>query len=212
MSPAAIEQKPVRIDTISGLSDQLHSMSSLTPLVSLLALAFQVQTPPPSQQERLITLLHTMVATSNLYELKAHSHEELIGSFIQFLSPVLSGMAGLTDFEAAVQAFSNADSFRDFWTLEGSNLIKEFIEDSAHDRIMQGCDNPFLDTFVNGLSCRVAYGEQKGILALVPGQSRVGDEIWSMNDEMNARVIRKLGNGLEEIGHAFIDQHANLDK
>lgn len=130
------DREAVFIDTISGLSDPLSSMSSISSLVPLLTIAYQAQAQAqsPSKQERLLTLLHTMSLAPIPDAPKSYTREELINSFIHLLNPVLSGMAGMDDFEAAVEGFSNPDDFCDFWTLDGRNLMRDFIQNGGRGR------------------------------------------------------------------------------
>lgn len=193
------------MDTIGSISEPLSSMSSITPLVSLLTLAYQAKVPPPSEQERLATLMHTMSAPPPLEDRKGYSHDEFLSSFINFLSPVLNGMAGMRDFEAAVGAFSQPEDFRDFWTLEGRNLIKDSVEGGARGRVAKGSDMPFLDVFVKDKSRRIALSKDGGMLRLVPGDARPGDEVRRGNGNTQMTVLQRRrgdGNG-EVVGEVF---------
>ncbi|KAF4464526.1 hypothetical protein FALBO_8641 [Fusarium albosuccineum] len=186
--------KAIFIDSIAILSDPLSSMSSMFSLVSLLTMAYQVRTPLPCVQERLLTLLHTMspaLRTEGQQGAHAYSREEILNSFIHFLSPVLNGMAGMLELLTAVDAFSRPEDFRQFWTLGHSNLIRDFIESGGPLRGMQGYDVPFLEAFVKDSSCRIALGKNKGMLLLVPGDAEVGDDVWWDEDEQRLTVTRK---------------------
>ncbi|KAJ4178896.1 hypothetical protein NW759_017323 [Fusarium solani] len=157
-------KKAIYIDSIASLSDPLSSMSSIFSLVSLLTMAYQVRTPLPSVQDRLLALLHTMSPALRTEEqtrsdpFSGYSREEILNSFIHFLSPVLNGMAGMLELLSAVDAFSRPEDFRQFWTLERSNLIRDFIESGGPLRRMQGYDVPFLEAFVKDSSCRICVG------------------------------------------------------
>ncbi|KAF5006926.1 hypothetical protein FDECE_6731 [Fusarium decemcellulare] len=186
--------KAIFIDSIAILSDPLSSMSSMFSLVSLLTMAYQVRTPLPCVQERLLTLLHTMspaLRTEGQQGAHAYSREEILNSFIHFLSPVLNGMAGMLELLTAVDAFSRPEDFRQFWTLGHSNLIRDFIESGGPLRGMQGYDVPFLETFVKDSSYKIALGKNKGMLLLVPGDAEVGDDVWWDEDEQRLTVTRK---------------------
>ncbi|CAM1504260.1 Fc.00g018510.m01.CDS01 [Cosmosporella sp. VM-42] len=211
MTTTPNSKKAVYVDTIASLSDPLSSMSSIVSLVSLLSLAYQVRTPMPCVQERLLTLMQTMspsatsIRENTSQELEGYSHEEVLNSFIQFLNPVLNGMAGMIDFLSAVDAFSRPEEFREFWSLEDSNLIKEFIEVGGPFRAMKGCDVPFLKAFVKDSSCRIGLGRDKAMLMLVPGDAQVGDDVWMEDSEHRLTVSRKGGNGLTNDGEAYLD-------
>lgn len=181
-------------------------MSSISPLVSLLTLAYQVQTPSPSVQERLVTLRETISPSSSPSTSKSYSHDELVNSFINFLSPILNGMAGLGDFESAVGAFARPDDFRQFWTLEGRNLIRESIAGPPNGLSRKGCDLPFLDTFVKDVSCRVGIGADTGMLVLVPGCAQVGDQMWWKHEEQCVVVFRDEEGRIDDVGEARLDQ------
>lgn len=190
----------VFVDSIADLSDPLSSTSSIVSLVSLLSLAYQVRTPMPCDQERLLTLMHTMSPASKRSSetFNGYSHEEILNSFIQFLSPVLNGMAGMIDFLAAVDAFSRPEDFRDFWSLEDNNLIKEYIEEGGPFRLMKGCDVPFLKAFVEDSSCRIALGREKSTLMLVPGDAKIGDDVWMEEGVHLSKISRKGESSLEK--------------
>lgn len=101
----------------------------------------------------------------------------------------------MIDFLDAVDAFSRPEDFRDFWSLEGSNLITEFIEEGGPYRVMNGCDIPFVKAFVVDSSCRIALGRDKSMLMLVPGDAKIGDDVWMNEGEHGLRASRKGGNG-----------------
>lgn len=171
-------REAIHVDTIQSISDPLSSMSSVFSLIYLLTLAYQVRTPMPDAQQRLLTLLYTMSPALRPGQNKTYSRSEILNSFVHFLSPVLNGMAGMLELLSAVDAFSRPQDFRDFWGLEQTNLIRDFIETGGPLRGMEGYDVPFLDSFIQDSSCRIALGEEKGILLLVPGDAEVGDHVW----------------------------------
>ncbi|KAH7155186.1 hypothetical protein B0J13DRAFT_544962 [Dactylonectria estremocensis] len=201
--PPTHPKRAAFIDGIASLSEPLSSMSSIFPLVSLLTLAYKVRSPLPSAQDRLLTLMHTMSPASNplLQQTapKGYSREEVLNSFIHFLSPVLNGMAGMLELLSAVDAFSRPEDFRQFWNLERSNLIREFIENSGPRRGMKGYDVSFLETFVQDPTCRIALGKNNGVLMLVPGDAQVDDDVWWDDDKQCLAVSRReddvTGNG-----------------
>lgn len=203
------------IDNIASLSDPLSSMSSIFSLVSLLTMAYQVRTPQPSVQQRLLTLLNTM-SPALTTEIKTtpdsprgYSREEILNSFVHFLSPVLNGMAGMLELLSAVDAFSRPEDFRQFWSLERSNLIRDFIESGGPLRGMEGYDVPFLEAFVKDSSCRIALGKNQGMLLLVPGDAEVGDDVWWDEDEQRLTVSRK---GEEDLNaaEAYLDDGSRM--
>ncbi|KAF7561831.1 hypothetical protein G7046_g2322 [Stylonectria norvegica] len=210
--PPAMLKKAVFIDSIASLSDPLSSMSSIFSLVHLLTLAYEVRTPLPSVQDRLMTLMHTMSPAGKPFAqqtcsdtVEGYSHEEVLNSFIHFLSPVLNGMGGMIELLSAVDAFSRPKDFRDFWSLEESNLIEEFVEIGGPLRALEGYDVPFLQAFVKDSSCRIGLGKQKGILMLVPGDAEVGDDVWWEDGEDRLTVSKKGQNGIRNNGEAFLD-------
>ncbi|KAH7322885.1 hypothetical protein B0I35DRAFT_426669 [Stachybotrys elegans] len=203
MSPSAtIQQKPRRaLDTITEPTEPLSSMSSISSLVALLVLAYKVKIPPHSHRERLSTLMKTMTPDGP----GEYTHDELLLSFIRFLSPVLQGMAGMEDFQSAVEAFTQPDDYRDFWTIEGHNLVREVIEGDGCPVFAQGSDKDFLEVFVKDPSRRIAYGRGTGCLILVPSSSTTGDMLWGQDDFTDLEVIRESGDARKSIGHAFVD-------
>ncbi|RSL45951.1 hypothetical protein CEP53_010539 [Fusarium sp. AF-6] len=207
--------KAMFIDNIASLSDPLSSMSSIFSLVSLLTMAYQVRTPQPSVQQRLLTLLNTM-SPALTTEIKTtpdsprgYSREEILNSFVHFLSPVLNGMAGMLELLSAVDAFSRPEDFRQFWSLERSNLIRDFIESGGPLRGMEGYDVPFLEAFVKDSSCRIALGKNQGMLLLVPGDAEVGDDVWWDEDEQRLTVSRK-GEGDLNAAEAYLDDGSRM--
>ncbi|KAH7272316.1 hypothetical protein FSOLCH5_007226 [Fusarium solani] len=207
--------KAMFIDNIATLSDPLSSMSSIFSLVSLLTMAYQVRTPQPSVQQRLLTLLNTMspALTTGTQTTpgspRGYSREEILNSFVHFLSPVLNGMAGMLELLSAVDAFSRPEDFRQFWSLERSNLIRDFIESGGPLRGMEGYDVPFLEAFVKDSSCRIALGKNQGMLLLVPGDAEVGDDVWWDEDEQRLTVSRK---GEEDLSaaEAYLDDGSRM--
>ncbi|KAL6356589.1 hypothetical protein LRP88_10192 [Fusarium phalaenopsidis] len=207
--------KAMFIDNIATLSDPLSSMSSIFSLVSLLTMAYQVRTPQPSVQQRLLTLLNTMspALTTETQTTpdspRGYSREEILNSFVHFLSPVLNGMAGMLELLSAVDAFSRPEDFRQFWSLERSNLIRDFIESGGPLRGMEGYDVPFLEAFVKDSSCRIALGKNQGMLLLVPGDAEVGDDVWWDEDEQRLTVSRK---GEEDLNaaEAYLDDGSRM--
>ncbi|KAI9147779.1 hypothetical protein HJFPF1_12810 [Paramyrothecium foliicola] len=197
MSPSALKHEESTMDSISKLSDPLSSMSSLSSLVSLLALAYNIRDPSPSKQGRLTTLLKTISPEPRPPKSRTYSNDEMIDSFVNFLSPVLNGMAGMEDFEAAVDGFSQPDNFRDFWTFEGHNLIRDMSEGDSHGHVMKGSDT-FLDVFSKDLSCRVAYGRDTGRLILVPGAAELQDEI-RLGEDGKLKLVRELEGKWSEV-------------
>lgn len=180
MSPSALNSTVETTQIIIRLSSPLAELSTLTPLVDLLALTYAVTVPSPLKQSRLSTLLHTLSADPRPSSPPApHREAEKLNSFIRFLSPVLNGMAGLRDFEAAVDLRDDDDpqDFRDFWTLEDRNLIKEYVEDGQVGGSSPGSEKVFLDSFVRDVSRRVALSHE-GRLMLVDGHRKVGEEVF----------------------------------
>lgn len=174
MSPSAFKDAVTPTDTIETLSEPLSSMTSLSPLVNLLALTYRIKSPSPSKQDRLSSLMYTISTLDSCS--KEHAHDEFRNSFVRLLSPVLNGMASLQEFEDAVGAATDPENFRDFWTLEGRNLIKEFVQDRGATRgTSPGADLPFLETFVGDASCRVALTKGSGQLVLVSGDCKAED-------------------------------------
>ncbi|KAH8173915.1 hypothetical protein LIA77_05334 [Sarocladium implicatum] len=187
MSPSAtnaeVEDNNLELncpDTIAQLSAPLSETTSLSPLVHLLTLAYQVKIPPRSKQERLVTLLNTLTQPANSSSSSPSSKSDpqvRTGSYIRYLSPVLNGFAGMHEFEAAVGAFSEPGEFREFWDLDGSNLITEFVSDTGSQRMIAGSDVPFLDKFVRDSSMRIGLTKKDAMLVLVPGTTEVGDGV-----------------------------------
>lgn len=212
MTPSATSStdESVQFDTIESLSEPLSSTDSLSPLVSLLAISYQCKPTlagtnkaAPHGPERLSALMHAMSPAC-----KTHQHEEMHNSFIRFLTPVLSGMAGLSEFEEAVGAFSDGDDFREFWTFQGRNLIRDVLgtgSDRAGDR--KGSELPFVDIFVKDPTCRIALGKNERSLMLVPSKTTVDDEIWqtgSPGGRARFKVVRNNETGHEvDVGEAL---------
>lgn len=205
MSPSA-KQPDAPLDTVAHLSAPLHETDSLSPLVHLLTLAYQVKIPPRTQQERLVTLLNTLSPPSTSSAAATPQDPQIrLGSYIHFLGPVLNGFAGMEEFEAAVGAFSKPGEFREFWELEGRNLITEFVSDGGSERMIVGSDVQFLDVFVKDASMRVGLTGDKGMLVLVPTESEVGDGVWASSDTEGVTVRRGDGEGAQDIGAAYVD-------
>ncbi|KPM37582.1 hypothetical protein AK830_g9001 [Neonectria ditissima] len=213
--PPAQPKRAAFIDSIVGLSDPLSSMSSIFSLISLLTLAYQVRTPLPSTQERLVTLMHTMSPASRPLDQqtapassKRYSREEVLNSFIHFLSPVLNGMAGMLELLSATNAFSRPEDFRQFWDLEGCNLIREFIESGSPPRRLEGYDVPFLDALVQDPTFRIALGKNNGVLLLVPGDAQVGDDVWWDDEAQRLAVSRHSEDKMTSSAESYLDEGA----
>lgn len=188
MSPSAINTKDV-YETINELTAPLNDMSSIDPLITLLALTYKTQTPSPSKQDRLLTLMHTISSSSTPD--KIYSHVEQRNSFIRLISPALNGMAGLQDFEKAVRAEATADpeGFRTFWQLEERNLLKETVQNGLMGGSSPGAEVVFLDTFVGkeGRRCKVGLGDERTLM-LVDEETEVGDVVRLVRNEKDGRV------------------------
>ncbi|KAF5677910.1 hypothetical protein FHETE_1430 [Fusarium heterosporum] len=205
--------KAIFVDSIATISEPLSSMSSIFPLISLLTMTYHVRTPQPSSQERLLTLLNTMspaLMAEADSPFSQFSREEILNSFVHFLSPVLNGMAGMLELLTNVDAFSRPEDFRQFWSLERSNLIRDFVESGGPLRGMQGYDVPFLKTFVKDSSCRIALGSNKGMLLLVPGDAEVGDDVWWDEDEQRLTVSKKGIEDLTNNAEAYLDNGSRI--
>lgn len=200
-------------DTIDVVSDPLSSMDSISPLVSLLTLCYRCSitkdNASPSKPvhemhppDRLSTLMNAMAQSPAC---RTHRHEEMHNSFIRLLSPVLSGMAGLSDFEEAVGAFSAPDDFRNFWTFQGRNLIRDVLQGDGGDRDTRGSELPFVDVFVRDPTCRIALTREGRRLLLVPGEAQAGDGILEVAVGGGIRhwTVRLKGSVKVNIGEAF---------
>jgi len=194
MSPSAITQTTSQVgeETVVELSPSLNELSSLDPLISLLAITYRTKTPSPLKQDRLLTLMHTLAEPSCC---KLYAHEEIRNSFIRFLSPVLNGMAGLQDFEKAVSAEMREDpeGFRSFWQLEERNLFQEMVQNGFMGGASPGADVVFLDTFVSEdakSTSRIALSRD-GTLLKVDGSCNVGDKVMVCKDDnpIEGRVV-----------------------
>ncbi|PFH55756.1 hypothetical protein XA68_17683 [Ophiocordyceps unilateralis] len=194
--PSAMPLQGVSIDAIGRLSDPIAAMSSIDSLVSLLALAYQQVGPG---RDRLAMLMHTMSAPS-----PQDRPHELVGAFVEFLNPILGGLAGLSDFSEAVDAVSHPDRFRDFWTLDGQNLMRDIVAGHGDgEPPVPGVS--FLDAFVRDTGRRVALGLESRVLSLVPAEAEPGDELWQERASTPILVRRRTSNGgWTIIGHAFI--------
>ncbi|RDA90163.1 hypothetical protein CP533_0524 [Ophiocordyceps camponoti-saundersi (nom. inval.)] len=202
MPPSAEPLQGTSIDTIGRLSDPLADTSSIDPLVSLLALAYHQEVGP--EGSRLATLMHTMTAPSPSSSSAAPRSQDLVKAFIEFLSPILGGLAGLSDFSDAVDAVSHPDDFRDFWTLNGQNLIRDVVAGDGQGEPPVPAV-PFLDTFVEDPSRRVALGLESGVLSLVPAEAKTDDELWQEHASSPILVRRRAPNGgWTIIGQALI--------
>ncbi|RDA85208.1 hypothetical protein CP532_3294 [Ophiocordyceps camponoti-leonardi (nom. inval.)] len=200
MPSSAKPSQGVSIDAIDRLSDPLADTSSIDPLVSLLVLAYHQHVGP--EEDRLATLMHTMTGSSSSPP-PPHS-QKLVMTFIDFLSPILGGLAGLSDFSDAVDVVSHPDGFRDFWTLNGQNLIHDVVASDGQGEPPIAAVS-FLDAFVEDTSRRVALGLESGALSLVPAEAKPGDELWQERASSPILVRRCSANGdWTVIGQALI--------
>ncbi|KAF4585936.1 hypothetical protein GQ602_005241 [Ophiocordyceps camponoti-floridani] len=200
MPPSTTLLHGVSIDAIDRLSDPLAAMSSIDPLVSLLALAYEQRVGPG--RDRLATLMHTMSASSPPPPQRCSP--ELVRAFVDFLNPILGGLAGLSDFSDAVNANSHPEGFRDFWTLDGQNLMHDMVTGDGQE-VPPVASASFIDAFVEDTGCRVALGLESCVLSLVPAQAEPGDELWQEHASSPILVRRRARNGgWTIIGHAFI--------
>ncbi|PHH66319.1 hypothetical protein CDD81_7912 [Ophiocordyceps australis] len=200
MSPSATQDV---LDRIGTLSAPLRCMSSIAPLVSLLAMAFQAR--QIQEPKRLANLMHTM--SLPLQDNDKVNHDVFVSSFIRLLSPVLNGKAGLEDVETALGALQQPVIFRTFWTLDGENLIKQAVDGDAHAGSLESVKAPFLDVFVHDASRRIGLTCNKGCLVLVPGHAQCGDELWEAEGDSHLLVRRAGEGGMHQtIGEAFFTQ------
>ncbi|PHH87085.1 hypothetical protein CDD83_9335 [Cordyceps sp. RAO-2017] len=204
MSPSATADDGAGIDTIGSLSDPLSCMSSIASLVSLLALAYRVEDPPPAQQARLTTLRRTVLGPSDAK--RRRDGDALAASFLRFLSPVLSGRAGMDDFQTAVGALADPANFRDFWTLDGRNLIRDVVEGHVPPP-PSAAPSSFQELLAGGPARRVALGLDSRAIYLVPAEAEPGDELWLDGDGARMIVRRFLHSGRSVVvGGAFRDR------
>jgi hypothetical protein len=202
---APVIKRPVYIDTIEAVSEPLSKMTSISALVQLLVMTYQVRVPAFSSRDRLYTLMHTMAAVTPLpLAARACTLEDFRNSFIRLLSPVLNGLAGLYEFADAVDQFASPEDFRDFWTLQGRDLLREFVMDGCNGGAIEGMDVPFLDTFIQNQDYRVALGRRKGILALVPENTKAGDRLVLAAGAQEIQVFGKKDGWFSPFGQAYI--------
>lgn len=111
----------------------------------------------------------------------------------------------MEDFESAVGAFSKPGEFREFWDLDGKNLITEFVSGGGSQRTVTGGDVAFLERFVEDAGKRVALTGKMGMLVLVPGESEVGDGVWDVPSVDGVVVRRGDGEEAKDVGSAYVD-------
>ncbi|PHH76850.1 hypothetical protein CDD82_3782 [Ophiocordyceps australis] len=199
MSPSATRDVLDRIDIMSA---PLCCMSSIAPLVSLLAIAFQAR--QMQEPKRLANLMHTMSLPRQDNKV---NHDVFVSSFIRLLSPVLNGKAGLDEVVTALGALQQPVNFCAFWTLDGENLIKQAADGGAHAGFLESVKAPFLDVFVHDASCRIGLTCNEGCLVLVPGHAQCGDELWETDRGSHLTARRRGAGGMYEmIGEAFCTQ------
>ncbi|KAM0285453.1 hypothetical protein ACHAQH_001402 [Verticillium albo-atrum] len=217
--PAAIPEQTAEptlqgtyIDTIASVSEPLSSSTDVLHLITLLTLAYKVRTPSPTKQDRLATLMRTL-SSDRLSHIRTPSYphgfsrEEVTRAFVRLLSPVLNGLTGLVEFERAVNAEDDPASFRQFWTLDDRNLLADAVAGTSPPVAASATTIPpeFLDTFVDDKTHRVALTKDRGMLTLVPGCVRAGDEVWSVS-ELSAPVIlrKEAGEGEAAVEEGYI--------
>ncbi|KAL2210900.1 hypothetical protein CC79DRAFT_1331292 [Sarocladium strictum] len=114
----------------------------------------------------------------------------------------------MEEFESSVGAFSKPGEFREFWDLDGKNLITEFVSDGGSQRMVTGSDVVFLERFVEDAGRRVALTGKTGMLVLVPGESEVGDGVWDVPGVDGVVVRRGDGEEARDVGSAYVDAAA----
>ncbi|OHW99564.1 hypothetical protein CSPAE12_01717 [Colletotrichum incanum] len=186
------------VDTVVAISEELTHMKELLPLVKLLSLVYKMRSPSPDEECHMNTLMRTLSGDSlNKTTTDRHpqgfTRDEIVQSFSRFLSPVLNGLTGLGDFEQAVGAGEDPESFRQFWTLDDRNLLTDAMSGSGPLAATTETETPFLETFVKGKNRRLALTQDHGALVLVPNQTRAGDEVWMMSRGSSLVVIRRDG-------------------
>jgi hypothetical protein len=201
----ATQPKCMYIDTIDELSAKLSSMKEVSCLVNLLAMTYKIRNPSPTETCHLETLLRTMCGrVVDHHELagEEHGRDEIVQRFSQFLNPVLNGLAGLGEPETKISAFSDPVGFRELWSLDGRNLLTEAnSSDLAVESCQPAVDITFVDAFVKDGTMRVALTCNRRMLALVPGSSQVGDEVWFLGTDNNQPSLVRKGlaeHGLED--------------
>jgi hypothetical protein len=194
-SPDAPTLRGAYVDTVVRVSDIISSTSDISSLVTLLSIAYQVQSPGPSADDPLNTLMRTLSA-DRLADVttpdfpRGFSRAEVVDSFTRFLSPVLNGLTGLVDFEQAVDATRDPFAFRRFWTLNSRNLLAEATAGNAPAATTVPVS--FVDTFVHHPDAKkLALTRERGLLALVPYDVEPGDEVWTVSQLSRPVVVRR---------------------
>ncbi|GKT48482.1 uncharacterized protein ColSpa_08663 [Colletotrichum spaethianum] len=155
-----------------------------------------MRSPSPDEECHMNTLIRTLSGdslnktTTDRYP-QGFTRDQIVLSFSRFLSPVLNGLAGLGDFEKAVGAGEDPESFRQFWTLDDRNLLTDAMSSTGPLAPTADTEVPFLETFVKDKSRRLALTQDHGALVLVPNQTRAGDEVWRMSRESSLVVVRR---------------------
>ncbi|TDZ48221.1 hypothetical protein CTRI78_v008397 [Colletotrichum trifolii] len=201
LQPDNVRLSGTYVDTIVDVSEQLSYMKQLLPLVKLLALVYKIRSPPPSEECHMSTLMRTLSADSlhsTTTERYPHgfTRTEVVQSFSRLLSPVLNGLSGLDDFEKAIGASDNPETFKQFWALDDRNLLTEAVSGGSPLAAAAAAeaDIPFLEVFVRDKTRRLALTHDHGALVLVPHSTRPGDEVWTMAREDSLVVVnRNLG-------------------
>jgi hypothetical protein len=199
------------IDTISEVSAELSSMDEVSQLVKLLAMVFKLRYPSPSNQCHLGSLVKTLTADC-LESVSAAEHrdgftdEEAVQYFQRFLSPVLDGLAGLGELEEAVGASIDPLGFRQFWALDGRNMLSESVTGELLRPIGLDPETTFINTFIQGNGRRLALTRDRGALALVPGSAKPGDELWILANGNLPFVLRREDHEHEELRFTLVGE------
>ncbi|KAF6829176.1 hypothetical protein CPLU01_08066 [Colletotrichum plurivorum] len=202
------------VDAVEDVSEELSNMKDLLPLVKLLALVYKVDSPGLSEEHRMNTLMRTLSGdglgkTTTDKHPEGFTRDEIVHSFGRFLSPVLNGLTGLGDFEKAVGAGEDPAGFRQFWALDDRNLLGDAVSGSGALAATTEAEIPFLETFVEDKTRRLALTQDHGSLVLVPRDTKPGDEVWMMSRGDSLVVIRReeqqetLSTDISVLGEAY---------
>ncbi|KAK1982216.1 hypothetical protein LZ30DRAFT_749482 [Colletotrichum cereale] len=186
------------VDTVVAISEELGHMEDLLPLVKLLSLVYKMRSPSPDEECHMNALMRTLSGdglnrTTTDGRPQGFTRDEVVQSFHRLLGPVLTGLAGLGDFEQAVGAGQDPESFRQFWALDDRNLLTDAMSGTGALAATSGMGVNFLETFVADKSRRLALTQDHRALVLVSNRTRVGDEVWRMSRGSSLIVIRREG-------------------
>jgi hypothetical protein len=209
------------VDTVEEVSDTIDNVMPASSLMKLLFLAYRAKAS--SVKSPLEALMKTLtcdwtMTSSTVGKPEAYTRDRYIQDLFDFLLPFLRSADLVKEFEECVSATSSPDEYQQFWTLNQRNLIADAInlgrDDSTRTRGNGGLPWSIL-AGAHATRHRVALGRARKYLALVPKNTKPGDELWVLSNGALPFVLCREKDQTDSIvcfelvGEAYVDGFSN---